>query len=315
MTTIIVHGTLAKGSTWYWDSWGPDGFCRALADGMQEQGAPHDIWRVMGQPVSEFSALNPEIKWRPMSGTSGILQTVDGRYEWTGTPEGIARGAAAIWLTRYLNALRSVADEPIRIVAHSHGCNVVKLASDLPELSDEVHIERAVFLACPHFWEENYEFEQPETWQDRVDISKQMKPKRVGKKFRYRASIDRFGDILNIYSERDKVQLELAEKLSGSYAPQTGGFLQNLRKMFVTLDVYERPHGTRIDEDPQAAGLYENLALPVEKDCSGVAIHSVLHGAVVGKAIGRWLNSSDTMATLFAAYGEWPEARCSDTGA
>jgi predicted alpha/beta hydrolase family esterase len=39
-----------------------------------------------------------------------------------------------VWLAAYLNALRSVTDEPIRIVAHSHGCNVVKLASMLPEL-------------------------------------------------------------------------------------------------------------------------------------------------------------------------------------
>jgi len=315
MTTIIVHGTLAKGATWYWNSWGETGFCRALAEGMEETEQPHDIWRVGGQPVGEIAALNPTVRWHPLSGRSGVLQTVDGRFEWTGTPEGLARGAGAVWLVKYLNALSLVSDEPIRIVAHSHGCNVVKLASSLPDLSDRVFIEKAVFLACPHFWEEHYEFEQPETWQERLDVGKQMSAKQISKKFRYQVAPGRFGQILNLYSSRDKVQIELSEKLSGTYVPLTGGFLQNLGKLFRTLDVFERPQGTRTDEEPGAVGLYENLEVSVAEDCSGTEAHSALHGAVVGKAIGRWLNSNQTMDALLLKHGQLPALSRADTGA
>lgn len=311
MTTLIVHGTLAKGSTWYWSSWSENGFCRAVADGMAQNHQAHDIWLANGRPVKSFEALNPKVRWTPWRGASDILQTVEGRYEWTGSPEGLARGAAAIWLVQYLNALRKVTGEPIRIIAHSHGCNVVKLASSLPELDRAVFIERAVFLACPHFWEEDYEFETPRTLEERLDIRKQMTPRRVGRKFRYRVSPDRFGRILNLYSRRDEVQLTLAETWSGAYAPQTGGFVENLLKSFRTLDVYERPHGTRTDEDPLARGLYEDREVPVAADCSGIEAHSVLHGATVGRAVGRWLSSGDTTASV----GKIPEAPASDTGA
>ncbi len=46
----------------------------------------------------------------------------------------MARGRVAVSLAAYLNALRSVTEEPVKIVPHNHGCNVVKLASMLPEL-------------------------------------------------------------------------------------------------------------------------------------------------------------------------------------
>jgi triacylglycerol esterase/lipase EstA (alpha/beta hydrolase family) len=130
MTTIIVHGALAKGATWYASSWEARGFCQAFAAGMSD----HDIWLAHGEPVGHYDKLNPKKKWSLWTGTRGILQTVEGPYEWTGSWEGLARGGAAVWLAAYLNALRSVTDEPIRIVAHSQGCNVVKLASMLPDL-------------------------------------------------------------------------------------------------------------------------------------------------------------------------------------
>ncbi len=117
---------------------------------MSDHDADHDIWLAHGEPVGHYDKLNPKKKWSLWTGTRGILQTVEGPYEWTGGSEGLARGAA-VWLAAYLNALRSVTDEPIRIVAHSHGCNVVKLASMLPELDSSVIVESAVFLACPHF--------------------------------------------------------------------------------------------------------------------------------------------------------------------
>ena len=51
MTTIIVHGTLAKGSSWYWNSWGPGGFCATLAEVMNDVAGGHDIWRVQPVPI------------------------------------------------------------------------------------------------------------------------------------------------------------------------------------------------------------------------------------------------------------------------
>ncbi|MGB8275879.1 MAG: hypothetical protein WCF16_11515 [Alphaproteobacteria bacterium] len=314
MTTIIIHGTLAKGSSWYWNSWGARGFCHALGEAMQAVTGGHDIWRVKGKPVGAIPELNPSRTWDPLWGAGPYLQTVDGRYEWTGTPEGLARGAAAVGLARYLSALRQATDEPIRIIAHSHGCNVVKLASSLPELAPDVRIDRAVFLACPHFWEPDYVFEQPKTLADRFDLRKQMRPKRVGRKFRYQASPGRFGRILNLYSRRDAVQITLAKTLSGAYAPQTGGFFENLAKMLRTGDVYEMPQATRTDSDPDAAALYENLEMPVAKDCSDIGAHSVMHGAAVAKLAGVWIESRTDLAAVVARAGGLPEVAPDDTG-
>ena len=309
MTTVIVHGTLAKGSTWYASSWGAGGFCRALSEGMAEYGMAHDIWTANGAPVGSFEALNPKKKWNMWTGARNVLPSVEGRYEWTGSPEGLARGAGATWFAVYLNTLRSITDEPLRIIAHSHGCNVVKLASMLPELHDTVFIESAVFLACPHFWEEEPVFDESQTWMERVDITKQ-KPTRIDRKFRYRVNPNVFGRILNLYSSQDDVQKKLAEKLSGTYAPQTGSLWENLKHGFKTLDIYERPSGTRTDEDPVARHLYEDLEVPVEPSCDGVKTHSVLHGAIVGRMAGRWIASGLPISQL----GAWPQIPCSDAG-
>ena len=269
---------------------------------------------ISGSRKADPSA-NIRLSIRRSAGIYGLavavfLQTVDGRFEWSGTPEGIARGAGATWLARYLNALRSVTKEPIRVVAHSHGCNVVKLASQHPELDPSVKIASAVFLACPHFWEDDYVFDDSGSWLDRANITKQ-KPTRVGKKFRYRVNRKVFGRILNLYSQKDQVQFKLAEKLSGTYAPQTGSFLENLGNSLRTLDVFERPQATRIDEDPLARPLYEDLEVPVAAECGEIETHSVLHGAVVGRMVGRWLASGCPIK----AFGAWPEIQCSDVGA
>jgi hypothetical protein len=223
------------------------------------------------------------------TGIRGILQTVEGRYEWAGSPESMARGRAAVWLAAYLNALRSVTDEPISIVAHSHGCNVVKLGSMLPELDSSVFVESAVFLACPHFWKEDPVFETGQTWREPAEMRGQLKPKRIDRQFGYRANPRVFGRILNLYLHKDAVQNALSEKLSGAYAPQTGLLFQNVRKGFAALDIYERPHGTRVDEDLAARHLYADLEVPVDPACGGVEMQSVLHGAVVGRMAGSWI--------------------------
>jgi predicted alpha/beta hydrolase family esterase len=105
-------------------------------------------------------------------------------------------------LVQYLNRLRRETDEPIRIIAHSHGCNVVKLASMSRELSADVHISKAVFLACPHFWEANYEAEEPTSVLDKFKF-KRLRPH--GRKYRYRASPERFGRIFeSVFGSRSR---------------------------------------------------------------------------------------------------------------
>ena len=313
MTTIIIHGTLAKGSTWYWDSWGPTGFCAALEAGMADAdpNRPHDIWRVGGRHVSEIDQLQPG-KWSLWSGKPKDFDSVDGRFEWTGAAEGLARGAAAIWLVKYLNRLWEVTSEPIRIIAHSHGCNVVKLASSLDGLASDLFIEKAVFLACPHFWETEYGADAPQSWMDKFDIKKQMlKP--VGELYRYRLDPARFGAVLNLYSERDAVQVDIADTLSGAYAPQTGTFWGNLTQSFKTMDVFERPNADRCDRDPQAAHVYQNLEAPVAPGASGVRVHSLMHGAQVARFAGRWLNDG-SVSEVVRAFGPLPQIPGTDTG-
>lgn len=117
---------------------------------MEDVAGFHDVWQVNGRDIAEF----PEL---------------EGPFGWYGLPDGQARGHGAEALVKYLNAIRKLSDEPIRIVAHSHGCNVIKLASSMPNLDPDVHIEAAVFLACPHFYEIEYMQKKPRNWMDKFD--------------------------------------------------------------------------------------------------------------------------------------------------
>lgn len=48
------------------------------------------------------------------------------------------RDAGADQLVHYLNTVSTLTDEPLRIIAYSHGCNLVKSASSHRELSGRV---------------------------------------------------------------------------------------------------------------------------------------------------------------------------------
>jgi hypothetical protein len=314
MTTIIIHGTLGKDAQWHWGSWHKGGFCHAVAQGMQDagKGRSHDIWRLNGIDVSQIERLQ-QAKWTLWTGAPKDLVSVNGRFEWSGAPEGLARGAAAIWLARYLNRLREITREPIRIIAHSHGCNIVKLASSLKELSPDVFIEKAAFIACPHFYETTYAAEKPKVWTDKFDITKQML-KEAGKRFRYKLDPKRFGAILNVYSEADDVQLKVAGTWSGTYAPQTGGFWDNLAGMLKTMDVYELPKASRTELDPDVKHLYQDVEVRVATGCGGLGAHSVLHGARVGRFIGQWLYSAGTKDDVIRTFGEIPAIPSDDVG-
>lgn len=292
MTTLVIHGTLAQGALWYWNSWRPGGFCHALAKGMEAVSGSHDVWRVKGESVAAGN-----------------------RFEWSGLAEGLYRGDGAGRLVRYLNWLRHQTDESIRIVAHSHGCNVVKLASMSPELSSDVHISKAVFLACPHFWEDNYDAGEPKSVLEKFSF-RLLRPH--GRKYRYRASPQRFGRILNLYSARDGVQVDLAKSWSGGVAPQTGHLVDDSLRMLRTGDVYELAKADRTDSDPLALHLYENFAVPTAKECGEIAVHTAMHGATVAKLCGVWLNSNSRfeslISELISEIGKFPEITAGDTG-
>ncbi len=283
MTTLVVHGPLANGNSWYQSSWGERGFLTALQKGMLEADGRNDIWAVDGRPVESYPELG-------------------GVFEWDGLPAGIYRGLAAMALAEYLNTVAALTDEPIRIIAHCHGCNVVKLASSLDALSPAVYIEQAVFLACPHFHETEYTRQQL-SWEDQFVIRMDSQScQATGRRYRCRVNSPRFGRILNLYCEKDEVQVDLAQSLPGGEAPLTGG-------------MPESPAATRWDLDDQAAHLYEDVEVQVEPQCDGKTAHSVMHGSSVGRLAGEWLNSRASIETLIQVRGGLPALSRKDTGA
>jgi len=294
MTTIVVHGTMAMGATWYQSAWEGEGFLAGLNIAMLETSGQQDIWQVNNEHVSNYAALGKV-------------------YEWSGLPEGLYRGIAAGELARYLNIVASLTDEPIRIIAHSHGCNVVKLASSLPELSPQVMIEQAVFLACPHFYEDQYKQEQL-SGLDQFDIRKVHQGyKKSGYRFRYALDPQRFGRILNVYCQQDSVQVDLAESFSGGMVPLNGSFLENVMKQ-LTDGILELPRAARQDMDDNARQCYEEQEVFVEPSCSGIHTHSVMHGFIMGMLAGSWLNSGLSVQQLLQERGTLPLLECSDTG-
>lgn len=289
MTTIIVHGTLATHSEWYWNSWHKGGFCNSVEKGMEQNNGSHDVWRINGIPVSKISEL--ETHWKLWSGYRGQISQIDGHFVWSSGDSGIDRDAGAALFARYLNKIREISDEPLRVIAHSHGCNVVKNASSHKSLSNDVFIASAVFLACPHFYSQAYK------QKDKFSF----KMERAGDQFTYRLDPDRFGNILNLYSEKDSVQVGFAEKIAGQPGPRT-----------IDWGAHE---SSRIDRDPDTTGLYTNLELEVENECSGLNAHTVMHGQVTGRIAGQWLNGEHSLKSIMHNYGGGlPVISCDDDG-
>lgn len=294
MTTIVVHGTMANGASWYQDSWEGQGFLAGLRGGMVEASDWHDIWHVNGEAVWSIPELG-------------------GVFEWNGLAEGLYRGLAAQSFADYLNIVTELTDEPIRVIAHSHGCNVVKLASSLPSLLSGVEIEQAVFLACPHFYEDEYTQGQV-SGLDRFNIRKVSKAHRkTGYRFRYALNPNRFGRILNIFCENDKVQVNFAKSFSGGLVPLTGSFMQNVMQQF-SSGTHETPMSSRQEIDQAAVHLYEDLKVHVERGCSGIKTHSVMHGAMIGALAGFWLNSGKGIRQVLDQLGGFGAIPCDDVG-
>ena len=262
MTTIIVHGTFAPIEDWYWNCRQENGFCQNLSAAMIDTTGQDDIWRVDGVPVSEIAELNPERSF--WSGRMGQISQKNGHFIWSGDFNAISRKQAATDFAKYLNVICDITNEPLRIIAHSHGCNVVKQASSSSKLNPQVYIERAVFLACPHFV--TNEYKQKGAFDVRMEV--------VGKEYLYALQPERFGRIANMYSTRDPVVGQLADKLATS-----SGWS------------YEVPEVSFIDQDPNAAGLYENYEMQIPDHITGTAVHGWMHGPEMGYTVGRWLET------------------------
>ncbi|MDD5542221.1 MAG: hypothetical protein PHX83_03535 [Acidobacteriia bacterium] len=252
MATIVVHGTMtltaAQFTKWWWNSWGKMGFLDAVSRGMLEASGRHDVWHIGGREVSEVPALNP--KWSVWSGRWGQFGQHRGHFMWDGADMGISREAAAYQLVKYINTLHQISpQEPIRIVAHSHGCNVVKRASADKKLLPGIRFPQAVFLACPHF----------------VGAD--------GKTFTYRLAPQRFGTILNLYSPQDSVQTSFAETFQGLPGGRMADWIPS--------------SSHRMEQDVRARAVYRDYEIPTRD--AGVHAHTAMHGALVGYVVGRWL--------------------------
>jgi len=243
--------------TWWWNSWGPRGFLNALVSGMEEAGKAADVWKIKGKPVSATPELSPKASF--LTGRMGQFGQHQGHFMWDGADMGPSRDAAAANLVKYLNTLHQIApQEPLCIVAHSHGCNVVKMASASNKLSAPIHFRQAVFLACPHF-----------QGVDKTTYTYKLKP-------------ERFGKILNLYSPYDSVQTKYAESVTG---------LPGAR-----LADYMPVNSFRIDQDPEAQRAYENWQILTASQ--GTVAHSDMHGGVIGFVAGRWLAENESFASI-----------------
>lgn len=251
MTTIVIHGTMTtqradKAGNWWWHP--NSSFCTSLDTGLSDSENMADVWHVDGYDVEQHPEL-PIKQNRP-------FMVRHGRFLWSGLNQPDFRRSAGKELALYLNLIHQTApDEPIRIVAHSHGCNVVKIASSHRALNDDIYIERAVFLACPHFEGVGLGFKG---------------------KYPYQLNLDRFGGILNLYSEEDSVQIDVASVLPSVLG---GGLFE------------WAPTAYRTDPDPDAQAIYDDWSIPTED--SGTNAHTAMHGASLGYLSGLWIGDPD----------------------
>ena len=246
MATIVVHGTtpirIATSGSWWRTSWHQDGALGALKRGMSDAGFDHDIWRVAGVNVDKIPELSPDRR---------VFFSDEGRFFWSGINQQQFRQNAGDKLARYLNLIAALSpNEPIRVIAHSHGANVVKACTQSEELDSSVVLSMVCFLGCPHF-----------------TSSGSSKP------FPYRLDSRRVGAVVNLYSISDSVQDGFADLLPNLFG---GGF-----------DNWAR-EAHREDQDPACSQVYENHALNTASE--GIAAHNDLHGATVLYLIGQWLS-------------------------
>jgi hypothetical protein len=267
LSTIIVHGTVPVRAPhnvkWWWNSWHPDGFLHDMARGMKlrSQSDWHDVWHVGGVHVSELAALSPGgFDWRDPTrafrpGNEPPFLSHHGCFMWSGSNMHSERKRAGRALANYLNVVHSLApEEPIRIVAHSHGCNALKVATCSEALDARIVFESVFLLACPHVVVKG--------------------PRGAGAPYGFDTRRCRPGQLFNLYVPEDSVQRKWAQLYPGP--PEHIGSLLGTEEMFAT-------------DQSTAHGSFRNYEIPTED--RGAKAHSAIHGSRVGGLIGLYLGS------------------------
>ena len=282
MSVVIVHGTHDSEGTW-WLETTAGSFAAEVDQGLKMLGVKPAVWRSGDYHVSAFKELRPKGSWGWWSGRKAppFMNRV-GRFCWSGADlHGAGRLVGSAELARYLEVLSYLGpDEMIHVIAHSHGCNVVKQATQ--ELSQPVRLGRIVFLACPHF----------------VDVQSGGFPYQINSSVM--ADFDR--PVLNLYSPQDTVQTTISELL-----PDLG-----MTPGVPKIDILNFP-GTpivdahRSDQDPAAMGLYEELPVTYEGG-KGIAAHGAVHNPDVGRFLGYWFGQVADVS----AYKCWSDLGLGD---
>jgi hypothetical protein len=250
--TVVIHGTLARGENW-WRRTGKGSFLDALAQGLRDGGRTPDVWAIGGRDVHDYAELSGK--------DHKLFETVEGRFHWSGQNAHDHRLDEGLKLALYLEGLAEVSpDEIIDIVAHSHGGNLVKVATQ--RVGKRVRLGRVVFLAVPHC-----ENSAPGCEKHLYRLNVRC------------LSTDRDGGrpVLNAYSEEDTVQNKVA-----SAGLDTRGFAPGLPGFTPIFDA------VRIDADPDVADAYDNLEVPTRLG-QGRHVHSAMHGPTLGRIAGLWL--------------------------
>lgn len=266
MSVVIVHGTHDPEGVW-WMGTLPGSFAVEVDNGLMMAGSEPQVWRIGNQHVSVFEQLRPQgsRNWLGIP-KHAPFENREGRFKWSGADlHGAGRLLGGTQLARYLEVLSSLApDDPIHVIAHSHGCNVVKQATQ--ELQAPVNLGRIILLACPHF----------------VDHQTGGYP------YQFNPSV--FGNdntpILNFYSPQDTVQTTVAEVLTDL------GMSPGLPKVdwlgFPGTPIVD---SHRTDKVPNAAHLYEDFSVVFDGG-EGIAAHGAVHNGEAGKFCGYWLAQS-----------------------
>lgn len=230
-------------------------------------GAPPQVWRIGDFHVSAFKELRPKGSrnwlWMPKHPP---FANREGRFFWSGADlHGAGRLEGAKQLARYLETLASLApDETIHVIAHSHGCNIVKHATR--ELEAPVKLGRIALLACPHF----------------VDVQ-------TGDCV-YRLNREVLGDfkkpVLNFYSPQDTVQTTVAELLADLGMPPGMPGLPGTGFPGTPL---VKAH--RTEQDPATKDLYEDFEVAYDGG-EGTSAHGAVHCAEVGRFLGYWFGQT-----------------------
>ena len=253
MSTIVVHGTHARNEAW-WILKRPGGFLDALAQGMRQGGKEPDVWTVDGRPIADYAP--------PPTPPSGEpFEHIDGHFRWCGERGHEPRLRDGMRLARYIEALSQVhPSEPINIVAHGHGCNLVKVATHY--VRPGVMLGRAVFLGAPYC--------------EIVVGGGQPYPYRLSP---HTLSRDAAGaaPVLNLYSLEDTLQIDWSDCFPER--PAAGGWESSLTQIY---------NAHRVDPDPYTKHAYDNVELPTRMG-AGPHVHGALHGPTAGLIAGFWL--------------------------